>query len=766
MWQLYRYTQTITVQDTTAPTFNETLPVDATVECDNVPAADTLTASDNCGTATVTFTETTADGSCPSNYILTRTWTATDECGNSTVHTQTVTVEDTTAPTFNESLPADETVECDAVADAVTLTASDNCGTATVTFTETTADGSCPGAYVLTRTWTATDECGNSTVHTQTVTVEDTTAPTFNESLPADETVECDAVADAVTLTASDNCGTATVTFTETTADGSCPSNYILTRTWTATDECGNSTVHTQTVTVEDTTAPTFNESLPADETVECDAVADAVTLTASDNCGTATVTFTETTADGSCPSNYILTRTWTATDECGNSTVHTQTVTVEDTTAPTFNESLPADETVECDAVADAVTLTASDNCGTATVTFTETTADGSCPGAYVLTRTWTATDDCGNSTVHTQTVTVEDTTAPTFNGSLPADITVECNDIPEAVSLTAVDTCQVEGDRIVVVFTEEITDGSCPSNYIVTRTWTATDDCGNSVTHVQTITVQDTTAPVTTTDFETEISVSCGDIPEVPELEFEDACSSDITVEFEETSTFDGSQSDYEITRTWTVTDDCNNVGTYIQTIFVSIESNVEGLSTDLCNGDDIQFDLFTLLNGTYDTGGTWTVSSGNATIDGSIFNPYELELGTYIFTYVDDLSACPSETTVTITLNDDCVVLPCADDFTKDNISKAVTANGDGINDYFKIDGLDGCGFRIEVQIFNRWGALIFESKNYEDPSQRWYGTSHRNSIGGSDKVPTGTYYYIVKIIDSGLKPFAGPIYVGTK
>ena len=171
--------------------------------------------------------------------------------------------------------------------------------------------------------------------------------------------------------------------------DGDCPSNYILTRTWTATDECGNSTSHTQTVTVQDTTAPTFNESLPSDETVECDAVADAVTLTASDNCGTADVTFNEVRTDGDCPSNYILTRTWTATDECGNSTSHTQTVTVQDTTAPMFNESLPTDENVECDAVVDAVTLTASDNCGTADITFNEVNTDGDCPSDYVFQRT-----------------------------------------------------------------------------------------------------------------------------------------------------------------------------------------------------------------------------------------------------------------------------------------------------------------------------------------------------------------------------------------
>ena len=208
--------------------------------------------------------------------------------------------------------------------------------------------------------------------------------------------------------------------------------------------------------------------------------------------------------------------------------------------------------------------------------------------------------------------------------------------------------------------------------------------------------------------------------------------------------------------------MTDDCGNIGIYTQTISVTVESQVEGLSTDLCNGDDIQFDLFTLLNGTYDTGGQWTVTSGSATINENIFNPLDLDLGTYTFTYVDDLSDCPSETTVTITLNDDCIVLPCGD-ADEVIISKAVTANGDQWNEYFTVTGIEGCGFTVEVQIFNRWGALIYESKDYQN---NWNAFVHGNSVGGSDKVPTGTYYYIINLKNSGLKPFAGPIYVGTK
>ncbi|RKN79498.1 gliding motility-associated C-terminal domain-containing protein [Ulvibacterium marinum] len=242
-------TQNITVQDTTDPVFVGTLPIDITVECDAVPAPETLTATDNCGTAIVTFVETRTDGSCVSDYSLERTWTATDECGLTTTHTQTIAVQDTTDPVFVETLPTDFTMECDTnLPIAETLTAMDNCGTATVTFSEEILNSGCAGNYTVLRTWEATDACGNETVHEQMITVEDTSAPVFVEALPQNGFAECDAIPEAAVLTATDNCGTATVDFTETEVPGNCSSEYSIVRTWTATDDCGNETSHTQTV--------------------------------------------------------------------------------------------------------------------------------------------------------------------------------------------------------------------------------------------------------------------------------------------------------------------------------------------------------------------------------------------------------------------------------------------------------------------------------------------------------------------------------------
>lgn len=478
---------TITVQNTTAPVFVETLPGSTTASCDAIPAPAILTATDNLGAVTVTYSESTQQGNCSGNYNIVRQWNATNDCGLTNTHIQIINVEDSTAPVFVEALPTDITVSCDAIPMADILTATDNCGTATVSFNETTTAGNCAGNYTLIREWIATDDCGLTTVHTQTINVEDTTAPDFVEALPMDMTVGCDAIPNPVALTATDKCGMATVTFSETTTAGSCPGNYTLIREWIATDDCGLTTVHTQTINVEDTTSPVFVEPLPEDISVGCDQVPNAEVLTATSICSNATVSFNETASEVDSNGGYTLTREWVATDECGQTSQHTQIVTVEDTTAPVFIEPLPENITLDCEGdIPSAVSLNAEDSCSSATVTFNEITTQGDCPGSVIIERTWTATDSNGNQAVHIQIVTVEDNTAPTFNSDIPEDVSVSCNAIPEVPSIIATDNCS----DVSIVFNEyQEQANTCSSQYSIIRQWVITDLCGNSTTHTQTI-------------------------------------------------------------------------------------------------------------------------------------------------------------------------------------------------------------------------------------------------------------------------------------
>ncbi|WP_439151174.1 HYR-like domain-containing protein [Winogradskyella sp.] len=765
-------TQTINVEDTTAPTF--TVPDDITIECD-VDATDLFITgdvsdeADNCDTTLdATYSDDVAAGPCANESVIIRTWTLTDDCDNTTTQIQTINVVDTTAPTF--TVPADITIECDENIEPVTTgevtDEVDNCSIdLEATYTDVVATSNCANESIITRTWSLTDECGNTTTLVQIITVQDTTVPTF--TTPADVTIECAVDANDLTITGdvsdeADNCDTSLeAAYTDSMSDGSCTNEMVITRTWTLTDDCGNTTTQTQTINVVDTTAPTF--TVPSDITIECDIDVDDVTITGdmtdeADNCDTGLeAVYTDSIVDGDCVNTYMIVRTWTLTDACDNVTTAQQTINVEDTRAPTFEGTLPGEITIECDAIPAAETITAIDNCSDSiTVVFEESNTAGACDNEFVLVRIWTATDECGNAVSHTQTITVIDTTAPEFNEDLPSDATVECDVVPTAETLTATDNCGVAE----VTFEEIITDGACTGDFIIERTWTATDTCGNDNVYTQIIMVQDTTAPALVTPFDENVTVACDDIPEIPELVFEDACSNDMEVTFNEVSTQVNDFEDYEIIRTWIVSDDCGNVDEFVQNITVEISNVINAFDNSRCI-EDIEFDLFDLLSGDFDMNGTWSVVAGNATINGSLFDPSSVELGVYTFMYSFTDGPCPREIEVNVTIDDNCVVLACG----KDDIviSKTVTANGDNFNEFFTIRGIEDCGFVIELQIFNRWGAEIYKSNNYQN---NWNGDAHGSSVGSSGKVPTGTYYYIINLRNSGLEPFAGPIYVATK
>ncbi|WP_317898565.1 gliding motility-associated C-terminal domain-containing protein [Aurantibacillus circumpalustris] len=84
---------------------------------------------------------------------------------------------------------------------------------------------------------------------------------------------------------------------------------------------------------------------------------------------------------------------------------------------------------------------------------------------------------------------------------------------------------------------------------------------------------------------------------------------------------------------------------------------------------------------------------------------------------------------------------------------NITSGFTPNGDGKNDLWIIDYIDQFP-ETTVEIFNRWGDVIFSAKNgYNEPFNGKYK--------GTD-LPVGTYYYIINLNHPGYpKPFTGPL-----
>jgi gliding motility-associated-like protein len=72
----------------------------------------------------------------------------------------------------------------------------------------------------------------------------------------------------------------------------------------------------------------------------------------------------------------------------------------------------------------------------------------------------------------------------------------------------------------------------------------------------------------------------------------------------------------------------------------------------------------------------------------------------------------------------------------------IPNAISPNGDGKNDVWKLEFISLLNPFAEIVIVNRWGQTIFESIGYASP---WDGTYE------NENVPEGTYYYIIKISD---------------
>ena len=73
--------------------------------------------------------------------------------------------------------------------------------------------------------------------------------------------------------------------------------------------------------------------------------------------------------------------------------------------------------------------------------------------------------------------------------------------------------------------------------------------------------------------------------------------------------------------------------------------------------------------------------------------------------------------------------------------------LTTNGNNKNDYLIIDNIDRYP-NNNLQIFNRYGVKVFETSSYGTHGNVFAGYSEgKMTIGKDEKLPTGTYYYIL-------------------
>jgi len=85
----------------------------------------------------------------------------------------------------------------------------------------------------------------------------------------------------------------------------------------------------------------------------------------------------------------------------------------------------------------------------------------------------------------------------------------------------------------------------------------------------------------------------------------------------------------------------------------------------------------------------------------------------------------------------------------------VFNAISPNGDGKNDFFLIQGIE-CYPDNTIEIYNRWGVLVYKTANYNNKDIVFNGFSDgRATVSKHDMLPVGTYFYILKFNDLNQK-----------
>ena len=150
--------------------------------------------------------------------------------------------------------------------------------------------------------------------------------------------------------------------------------------------------------------------------------------------------------------------------------------------------------------------------------------------------------------------------------------------------------------------------------------------------------------------------------------------------------------------------------------------------------------------------------TIIEGVFTIENDMtvnFTPATGYVGTAVINYeVKDKKGIKSRPTE-VTVN---VVLPNA---TGMFIPQGFSPNGDGINDYFVIQGIED--YDVTLTIYNRWGNVVYSDKHYKNNWDASLNSGQASGLlantkidaWGTEKAPEGTYFYFLQFNNGEMK-----------
>jgi len=497
---------TVTVLDTESPTIIG-LPMDLILDndqgsCDAVATWAEPTASDNC--AVLSMTSDHVSGSAfPQGKTLV-SYLATDESGNTTSSSFSITILDSESPTIS-GLSGDLIIEndlgiCGAVVSWTEPVSSDNCSVLSLAGDHLSGSTFALGDTVV--SYLATDESGNTTSRSFSITILDTESPTIS-GLSGDLIIEndpgtCAAVVSWTDPVSSDNCSVLSLA-----GDHLSGSTFALGDTvvsYLATDESGNTTSRSFSITILDTESPTVS-AVPADMQLStsagtCSANASWIEPVATDNCGIQGWVSNHTSGDSFALG--LTTVTYVASDATSNSTSVSFTITVIDDEDPII-VAMPGNLTLEnisgaCSAPAAWTEPTASDNCGSVTLSSDHLVGSEFSVGSTVV--RYTALDENGNSSSSSFTVTVLDIEGPSISG-ISSDLLVstdpgDCGAVVNWSQPTASDNCGL------LSFSGSHLSGSTFPQGETMVSYTAIDESGTSSSLSFSVTVSDDENPI----------------------------------------------------------------------------------------------------------------------------------------------------------------------------------------------------------------------------------------------------------------------------
>ncbi len=634
--------------------------------------------TDNCSVQSFLASPNTF--TCAELNMNTVTLTVSDIHGNTDTCQSTVTVNDVDNPFFM-NCPSDLTVEvvagvCQTMAFWTPPTADDNCPNPMVTSTHNPGDNFAVGVTQV--TYTATDIPGNIGTCSFNVTVIvvqgiDATATPNPACFGDDVQLQVDSLLNATYVWSG-------------------PNGFASNLRTPTVQNIGNNELGTYIVDVSipgcmfsksvdllgDSIAPIAvcqDVTIYYDSNGEATVTATQVDNGSTDNCAIEMMTLDQTQFDCQNPGNTLV--TLMVEDTFGNSNNCTATIYAVDTIPPTIPVS-PMNETVACEladfdawvtAQMNAITNAAFDNCSIANISNDAPAWPGL--DCDFLTVTFTVEDDSGLTTSVQGTYTVFDDEAPALQG-IPANEVLSCEEpIPATpvigMDITATDNCD---DSVNITFNEMSTQtnsGACTDfNYTITRTWTAEDNCGNSVSESQVITVSDQTAPSFTIPQDVTIECSEDSSPAnagMPSNE-DDNCDPNPVVTYTQNIILSAIPTEFTIERTWKIEDVCGNVTTETQIIEI-VDSTPP---TTLCDDVTIELDMNGLAsivpsdidNGSHDNCSITSVLT--LTLSQSDFDCSHIGINTVTLTITDESDNSATCTGTVTVFEDTPPVLNC--------------------------------------------------------------------------------------------------------